>query len=112
MLMEIFEKIDELLDQLGVNYEITQEDGEIKIKIEDNRDEKRKEEFERLVNKVDDDLFQSALDKFDKTNLSERYKETPEEVYEEFIDNLKIVFNDKIKELEDLEEELVNFLEA
>lgn len=110
--MEIFEKINELLDQLGVNYEITQENDQIKIKVEEDNSEERKEEFETLVKKLDDDLFIEAMKGINKENLTERYNETPEEVYEEFIQNAVETLQKKIAELENLSEEFTCFLEA
>ncbi len=110
--MEIFEKLNELLDQLGVNYEITQENGQIKISIEDKKDKERKEEFEALVKKLDDDLFIETMKGVDKENLTERYQETPEEVYEEFIQKAIDVLSGKISDLENLMDEFNCFLEA
>lgn len=110
--MEIFEKLNELLDQLGVNYEITQENGQIKISIEDKKDKERKEKFEALVKKLDDDLFIETMKGVDKENLTERYQETPEEVYEEFIQKAIDVLSGKISDLENLMDEFNCFLEA
>lgn len=111
--MEIFEKLNELLDQLGVNYEIVQEDDQIKIKIEDNKkDEERKAEFEALVKKLDDDLFIETMKGINKENLTERYNEDPEDVYEEFIQEAVDVLEGKIGELENLIDEFRCFLEA
>lgn len=113
MLMEIFEKLNELLDQLGINYEIVQEDDQIKIKIEDNKkDEERKAEFEALVKKLDDDLFIETMKGINKENLTERYNEDPEDVYEEFLQEAVDVLEGKISELENLIDDFKCFLEA
>lgn len=112
MLMEIFEKLNELLDQLGVNYEITQEDDQIKIKIEEDNSKERKEEFESLVQKLDDDLFIETMKGINKENLTERYNKTPEEVYAEFLQEAVDILGGKISQLEDLIDEFKCFLEA
>lgn len=111
MLMEIFEKLNELLDQLGVNYEITQEDDQIKIKIEEDNSKERKEEFEALVQKLDDDTFIEVMKNINKENLTERYNETPEEVYAEFLQEAVDVLDGKISDLENLIDEFDCFLE-
>lgn len=111
MLMEIFEKLSELLDQLGVNYEITQEDDQIKIKIEEDNSKERKEEFEALVQKLDDDTFIEVMKGINKENLTERYNENPEEVYEEFLQEAIDILNGKISDLENLIDEFDCFLE-
>lgn len=110
--MEIFEKLNEFLDQLGVDFELTQEDNQIKIKIDDKKSEKRKAEFEALVKKLDDDLFIEIMQGINKENLTERYQETPEEVYEEFIQEAVDVLSEKVSDLENLMDELNCFLEV
>lgn len=112
IVMEIFEKLNEFLDQLGVDFELTQEDDQIKIKIDDKKSEKRKAEFEALVKKLDDDLFIEIMQGINKENLTERYQETPEEVYEEFIQEAVDVLSEKVSDLENLMDELNCFLEA
>lgn len=110
--MEIFEKLNEFLNQLGVDFELTQEDNQIKIKIDDKKSEKRKAEFEALVKKLDDDLFIEVMQGINTENLTERYQETPEEVYEEFIQEAVDVLSEKVSDLENLMDELNCFLEA
>lgn len=110
--MEIFEKLNEFLDQLGVDFELTQEDNQIKIKIDDKKSEKRKAEFEALVKKLDDDLFIEIMQGINTENLTERYQEIPEEVYEEFIQEAIDVLSGKISDLENLMDEFDCFLEA
>lgn len=112
IVMEIFEKLNEFLDQLGVDFELTQEDNQIKIKIDDKKSEKRKAEFEALVKKLDDDLFIEIMQGINKENLTERYQETPEEVCEEFIQKAVDVLSEKVSDLENLMDELNCFLEA
>lgn len=112
IVMEIFEKLNEFLDQLGVDFELTQEDNQIKIKIDNKKSEKRKAEFEALVKKLDDDLFIEIMQGINKENLTERYQETPEEVYEEFIQEAVDVLSEKVSDLENLMDELNCFLEA
>lgn len=112
IVMEIFEKLNEFLNQLGVDFELTREDDQIKIKIDDKKSEKRKAEFEALVKKLDDDLFIEIMQGIDTENLTERYQETPEEVYEEFIQEAVDVLSEKVSDLENLMDELNCFLEA
>lgn len=108
--MENFEKITEFLESLGLNFEVQQLNDQITITLEDKK-ENRKEEFEALVNKMDDSLFEKTLKEANIQDLNKRYKEVPDEVIEEFLQKGMEVLDRKITELENLYDEFSAFLE-
>lgn len=109
--MKTFQKIEEFVKELGMNYQIEQEDDVITVRIEDTSSkEERKAEFESLVQQIDDDLFIDTMKKVNTLNLSERYENFPETVYKDFLKNATEVLNDKIFKLNRLTEDFGKFL--
>ena len=106
--MNIFEKLDQFLTNLKIDYEISQKDGKIEIKVIDSTN--RKSEFENFVKRIDDEIFMEAYEDMDK-DLIRKYDSNPDETIDEYLQILIEKLGNHISELEDLCDEARVLLE-
>lgn len=106
--MNIIEKLNQFLNELGIDYDIIAQDGNIKIEIVKPKD--RKAKFEDFVNRVSDEIFMETFESMDK-ELVKKYNDNSEEVIDEFLQILIEKLQNRISKLEDLADEAMVLLE-